>query len=162
MLVKVNLMLLDVGGSELDVGGWAVRLQIGSRLAPLQAWPVCFPFYHSLCEATVSRFATLGKVKGEGVALRFPFGFWFSCPRLVFLVSSHQLLGSLTGRPGAGGSISSYFLWEGYTDVQDMFWGKVLFRSLYFQIEVSVMFCDDPRRLPSICLGRGCYEFTST
>ena len=31
----------------------------------------------------------------------------------------------------------------------------------YFQIEVTVMFCDDPRRLPSVCLGRGWYEFTS-
>ena len=99
---------------------WTVRLQ------------VCFPFYRSRCDAAVCRLATVGKVKGEGVAPRFPFGFWFSYSRLVFLVSSHQLLGSVAGRPGAGGSISSYFLREGYADVRDMFWGKVLFRSLYF------------------------------
>jgi len=67
---------------------------------------------------------------------------------------------SLAG-PGAGGSVSSYFLREVYAYVRDMFWGKVLFRSLYFQIEVSVRFCDDLRRLPSVCLGRGWYEFTS-
>jgi len=67
---------------------------------------------------------------------------------------------SLAG-PGTGGSISSYSLREGYADVRDVFWGKVLFRSLYFQIEVSVMFCDDPRRLPSVCLGRSWYEFNS-
>ena len=32
---------------------------------------------------------------------------------------------------------------------------------IYIQTEVSVTFCDDPRRLPSVCLGRGQYEFTS-
>jgi hypothetical protein len=67
---------------------------------------------------------------------------------------------SLAGT-GAAGSISSYFLREGYADVRDMYGDKVLFRSLYFQIEVSVMFCDDPRRLPSVCLRRGWYEFAS-
>ena len=77
---------------------WAVHLRIGSRLAPLQAWPVCLHFYRSLREATVCQLATLGKVKGKGVALRFSNGFWFSYPKLVFLVSSHQLLGSLAGR----------------------------------------------------------------
>jgi len=66
------------------------------------------------------------------------------------------------GGPGTRGSISSYFLREDYTDVQDMFRGKVLFRSLYFKIEVSVMFCDDPRHLPSVFLGKGWYEFTSS
>ena len=64
-------------------------------------------------------------------------------------------------RPGAGASISSYFLWEGYADVWDMFWGKDWFWSLYFQIEILVMFCDIPQRLPSVWLGRGWYEFTS-
>ena len=77
---------------------WATGFRIGSRLAPLQAWPGCFPFYRSLCEATVCRLATLGKVEGEGVAPMFPFGFWFSCLGLVFLVSSHQPLDSLAGR----------------------------------------------------------------
>ena len=38
---------------------------------------------------------------------------------------------------------------------------KVWFRSLYFEIEVSGMFGVVPRLLPSVCLGRGWYEFTS-
>jgi len=33
----------------------------------LQAGSVCFPSDRSLCEATVCRLATLGKVKGKGV-----------------------------------------------------------------------------------------------
>ena len=40
------------------------------------------------------------------------------------------------------------------------FANKVWFRAIFFRIEVSVMFCDVPRRLPSVCLGRGWYEFT--
>ena len=41
------------------------------------------------------------------------------------------------------------------------FAGKVWFRSLYFKIEFSVMFCDVPWHLPSVCLARGWYGFTS-
>jgi len=96
--LRISNHFLSLTSYWVVIMWWAFCLRIGSRLAPLQAWPVCFPFYRSLCEATVCRLATLGKVKGQGVALKFPFGFWFSYPSLVFLVSSRQLLGSLTGR----------------------------------------------------------------
>jgi len=136
---------------------WAVRLRIVSRFAPLQAWTVFFPFYRSMCEATVCRLANPGKVKCEGVAPRFPFGFWFSCLRLVFLVSSHQLLGSLAGRTRSMRLHLLLFSPRRLRRRPGYVLRQSLFRSLYFQIEVSVMFYDDPRRLPSVCLGRDWY-----
>jgi len=137
-ILQVHLVDVHIVGCRMF---WAARLRISSRLAPLQAWLVCFPVYRSLCEATTCRLATLGKVKGEGIALRFPFGFWFSCPRLVFLVSSHQLLGSLAGRARSRRLHLQYFLWEG---VRDMFCFDLCISKLKFRLCFVT--------IPDICL----------
>jgi len=102
-----------------------------------------------------------GNWKTRALPRVFLMGFDFRVrdPSSWFHLINYRVL-SLAG-PGAGVSFSIYFLREGYADFRDMFRGKVLFRSLYFQIEVSVMFRDDRRRLPSVSLGRGWDEFTS-
>jgi len=130
-------------------------------LHPCRHGQFVFPFIVPCVRLPSVDWLLWGKWKARALPRGFLLGFDF---RVRVSYSWFHLINywvlSLAG-PGAGGSISSYFLRECYADFRDMFWGKVLFRSLYFQIEVSVMFCDDPRRLPSVCLGRGWYEFTS-
>ena len=136
--------------------------------SPAQGLPLCwhdrfvFPFTVPCVRLPSVDWLFWGKWKSRVFSPRFPYGFWFSCPGLVFLVSSHQLLGYLAGRARNRRLHLQLFSPRrlrrrpGY-----VFEVKVWFQSLYFQIEVSVMFGVFPQRLPSFCLRGGWYEFTS-
>ena len=128
---------------------WAVHLRTCSRLAPLQARPVCFPSDRSLCEAVACRLAAVGKVKGEGLTPEVSLGgfdFRVRDSSSWFHVINYRVL-SLAG-PGAGASISGYFLREGYADVRGMFWGKVWFRSCVSKLKFRLCFA----MFPGVCL----------
>ena len=77
----------------------AFRWRIGSSLAPLQTWPVLFPFYLSLCAAAVCRLATLGESERRG-----------RCPGVSFWV---LIFVSETRLPGFVSSTTGFSRWPG-------------------------------------------------
>ena len=139
---------------------WAVRFRIGSRLAPDQAWPVCFSLHRFLCEAIVWSLAALGKGERQ-----------WRCPELSLwvLISmlSTRLLGfflSTSGFsdwpvPGAGGYVYNLFHPRGLRRRPE--YVQFCFRFFVFLNWSFDSIHGDPRRLPSVRLEWGRYDVTS-
>jgi len=131
LIIKETETEYESRGGSRNAGlmqfNWAVRLRHGSKLAPLAAMTGLF----SLLPFPVWGYRLSIGYSGESERRgRLPRGFLMGFDFRVrdssswFHVINYWVL--LLAGPGAAGSISSYFLREGYADVWDMFWGKSL------------------------------------
>jgi len=144
-------------------GWWAVRLRIGCRLVPGQAWQVCISLYRSLCEAIVWSLAAMGKSERQG---RWPeISLWVFNFRAKYSSSwFHPIIIWVFCLAGTRNRRLLLQLIKSEKTMQTS-WicckVKFCFRSLVFLIWISDYVWDDPWRLPSVCLGRGRYEAAS-